>query len=47
MNKEEMSSLKKAVKQDRSDFQPYVNNLIRIVETTIASVAVASVMLTQ
>lgn len=47
LNKEEMSSLKKAVKQDRSDFQPYVNNLIRIVETTIASVAVASVMLTQ
>ena len=47
LNKEEMSSLKKAVKQDRSDFHPYVNNLIRIVETTIASVAVASVMLTQ
>ena len=33
--------------EERSDFQPYVSNLIRIVETTIASVAVASVMLTQ
>lgn len=47
LNKEEMSRLKKAVKQNGSDFQPHVNNLIGIVETTIASAAVASVMLTQ
>ena len=47
LNKEEMSRLKKAVKQNGSDFQPYVNNLIGIVETTIASAEVASVMLTQ
>ncbi len=47
LNKEEVSSLKKAAKQDNGDFQPYVKNLIAVVETAISSAVVASVMLTQ
>lgn len=47
LNKEEMSRLKKAVKQDNSNFQPYVKNLIGVVETAVSSAAAASIMLTQ
>lgn len=47
LSKEELSNLKKSVKRDNRDFQPYIKNMIAAIETTISSAAVTSTILTQ
>lgn len=46
LDREELSKLKKAAKQDKGDFQPYVKNMITMTDTMISSV-IAAFMVTQ
>ena len=46
LNRDELSNLKKAAKQDRGNFQPYVKNMIAMAETTISS-SIATFIVTQ
>ncbi len=43
LNKEELSELKKAAKEDRGEFQPYVKEMIKAVDMTITVGAAAAV----
>lgn len=50
LSKEELSNLKGAVRRDNGNFQPYVKNMIRTVETAICSLTLsgtAAVVVTQ
>ena len=46
LNTEQLSKMKKAAKQDKGDFQPYVKNMITMTDTLISS-SIAAFMVTQ
>lgn len=46
LNREQLSKLKKAARQDKGDFQPYVKNMIAMTEAMISS-SIAVFMVTQ